>query len=90
MNAFELTGNPKYWETVKLSWNFINTCLIDHERGEWFTKLNRLEVPYLVEPANDSSPYCRNDWKIDPSKCPYHNGRSMMEMIKRIDIMLNK
>jgi len=26
----------------------------------------------------------RNDWKIDPWKCPYHNGRAMMELIKRI------
>ena len=89
MNAFELTGNIKYWNTVKLSWNFIDTYLIDHQRGEWFTKLNRLGVPYLVEPADDPSPYYRNDWKIDPWKCPYHNGRSMMEMMKRIDVMLN-
>jgi mannobiose 2-epimerase len=85
MNAFELTGDVKYWETVKLSWNFIDTCLIDHERGEWFTKLNRLGVPYLEEPADDPSPYYRNDWKIDPWKCPYHNGRAMMELIRRID-----
>jgi len=85
MNAFELTGDTKYWETVKLSWNFIDTCLIDHEKGEWFTKLNRLGVPYLEEPANDPSPYYRNDWKIDPWKCPYHNGRAMMELIRRID-----
>src|SRR5665648_1023887 len=89
MNAFGLTGDTKYWETVKLSWNFINTCLIDHERGEWFTKLNRLGVPYLIEPADDPSPYYRNDWKIDPWKCPYHNGRAMMEMMKRIDLMVN-
>jgi cellobiose epimerase len=88
MNAFELTGNVKYWNTVKLTWNFIDNCLIDHERGEWFTKLNRLGVPFLVEPEDDPSPYYRNDWKIDPWKCPYHNGRSMMEMMKRIDLML--
>lgn len=88
MNAFELTGDEKYWNTVKLSWNFIDTCLIDHERGEWFTKLNRVGVPYLVEPLDDPSPYYRNDWKIDPWKCPYHNGRSMMEMIMRIDRLL--
>jgi mannobiose 2-epimerase len=89
MNAFELTSEVKYWNTVKLTWNFINNCLIDHERGEWFTKLNRLGVPYLVEPADDPSPYYRNDWKIDPWKCPYHNGRAMMELIKRIDKMVN-
>ena len=88
MNAFELTRDIKYWNTVKLSWNFIDTFLIDHERGEWFTKLNRLGVPFLVEPENDPSPYSRNDWKIDPWKCPYHNGRAMMEMIRRIDSML--
>jgi cellobiose epimerase len=89
MNAFELTKEEKYWSTVKLSWNFIDTYLIDHERGEWYTKLNRLGVPYLVEPPDDPSPYYRNDWKIDPWKCPYHNGRSMMEMMKRIDRMVN-
>ena len=89
MNAFELTNDIKYWETVKLSWNFIDTYLIDHERGEWFTKLNRLGVPYLNEPADDPSPYYRNDWKIDPWKCPYHNGRAMMELIKRIDQKIN-
>ena len=88
MNAFWLTKNVKYWNTVKLSWNFIDNHLIDHERGEWYTKLNRLGVPYLVEPKDDPSPYYRNDWKIDPWKCPYHNGRAMMEMMKRIDQML--
>ncbi len=90
MNAFQLSGNLKYWEVVKQSWNFINTYLIDHQRGEWFTKLNRLGVPFLEEPADDPSPYYRNDWKIDPWKCPYHNGRSMMEMIRRIDHLIKK
>ncbi|MCU0414923.1 MAG: AGE family epimerase/isomerase, partial [Ignavibacteriaceae bacterium] len=90
MNAFQLTGNLHYWETVKLSWNFIDTCVIDHERGEWYTKVNRLGVPYLIEPQNDSSPYYRNDWKIDPWKCPYHNGRAMMELITRIDQVIDK
>jgi len=88
MNAFELTKDEKYWNTVRLSWKFIDTYLIDHERGEWYTKLNRLGVPFLVEPPDDPSPYYRNDWKIDPWKCPYHNGRSMMEMMKRIERMV--
>ena len=85
MNAFEMTGDIKNWETVKLSWNFINNHVIDHVKGEWFTKVNRLGVPFVTEPIDDPSPYYRNDWKIDPWKCPYHNGRAMMELIKRID-----
>ncbi len=84
MNGFEMTGDEKYWDKLKLSWDFINNYLIDHENGEWFTKVNRMGVPYLVEPKDDPSPYYRNDWKIDPWKAPYHNGRAMMELMKRI------
>ena len=83
MNAYQMTGNPEYREIVRKAWNFIDTHLIDHEHGEWFTKVNRLGVPYLVEPADDPSPYYLNDRKIDPWKCPYHNGRAMMEMVRR-------
>lgn len=88
MNAYQLRGDQKYWDTVELAWNFIDSCVIDHKGGEWFTKVNRLGVPYLEEPADDPSPYYRNDWKIDPWKCPYHNGRAMLEMVKRIDKIL--
>jgi cellobiose epimerase len=85
MNMYQLKGDHKYWDTVKLAWDFIDRCVIDHEGGEWFTKVNRLGVPYLTEPEDDPSPYYRNDWKIDPWKCPYHNGRAMLEMINRIN-----
>ena len=85
MNGLQLTSDATYWQKLKLPWNFVDTCMIDHQNGEWFTKVNRLGVPYLIEPENDPSPYYRNDWKIDPWKCPYHNGRAMMELIKRID-----
>ncbi len=85
MNGFELTGNPRFWADVKLSWDFIDRCVIDHAGGEWFTKVNRLGQPFLTEPPDDPSPYYRNDWKIDPWKCPYHNGRACMELIQRID-----
>jgi mannobiose 2-epimerase len=88
MNAFQLTGDIQYWDIVKLSWDFIYRHVIDHEGGEWFTKVNRLGRPYLIEPEDDPSPYYRNDWKIDPWKCPYHNGRAMMELIHRISELL--
>jgi cellobiose epimerase len=89
MNAFQLTDDIKYWNVVELSWDFINRHVIDHQRGEWYTKVNRAGVPFLTEPPDDPSPYYRNDWKIDPWKCPYHNGRAMMELMHRIDKILN-
>jgi mannobiose 2-epimerase len=90
MNAFQLTGDMKYWDTVKLAWDFIDKHVIDHEGGEWFTKVNRLGKAYLIEPEDDPSPYYRNDWKIDPWKCPYHNGRAMIELTNRISRLLEK
>lgn len=84
MNAFQLTGEKKYWDVVKETWEFIDRHVIDHEGGEWFTKVNRLGIPFLEEPVDDPSPYYRNDWKIDPWKSPYHNGRAMMELVRRI------
>ena len=89
MNMFQLKGDIIYWDTVKLAWNFIDKHVIDHESGEWFTKVNRLGIPYLTEPEDDPSPYYKNNWKIDPWKCPYHNGRAMLELINRIDLLLN-
>lgn len=90
MNMYQLKGDEIYWDTVKLSWDFIDRCVIDHKGGEWYTKVNRLGVPYLEEPADDPSPYYRNDWKIDPWKCPYHNGRAMLELVERIESLSEK
>jgi mannobiose 2-epimerase len=88
MNMYELKGDRIYWETVKLCWDFIDRCVIDHKGGEWFTKVDRLGRPYLIEPADDPSPYYKNNWKVDPWKCPYHNGRAMMELVERIDRLM--
>jgi len=88
MNAYQLVGDEKYLDTMLQTWSFIDENLVDHEGGEWFTKLNRLGKPYLVEPADDPSPFYRNDRKVDPWKGPYHNGRMCMEMIRRIDAVI--
>lgn len=90
MNAFEVSGDPRHWATVKLMWNFIDCHMIDHERGEWFTKVSRFGEPFLVEPPDDPSPYYRNDRKVDAWKCPYHNSRACLELIRRIDETLDK
>jgi len=90
MNSFTQTGSEKYWKLLKRTWRFIDRHVIDHDKGEWFTKVNRIGIPYYTEPADDPSPYYRNDWKIDPWKCPYHNGRAMLELIERIDKLLKK
>lgn len=83
MNAYELSGDERYWRLLEESWAFVDRHVIDHERGEWYAKVNRLGTPYLEEPPDDPSPYYRNDWKADPWKGPYHNARAMMELVDR-------
>lgn len=89
MNAFQLTGDRRYWDNVRLAWSFIDKHVIDHEFGEWFAKVNRAGIPFLSEPADDPSPYYRNDRKADLWKCPYHNSRMCLEMMTRIADLLN-
>lgn len=89
MNAFQLTGDPRYWNNVRLAWSFIQKHVIDHEFGEWFAKVNRSGVPFLTEPIDDPSPYYRNDRKADLWKCPYHNSRMCLEMMTRIAHILD-
>ncbi len=58
-------------------WQYIKEHLIDHTHGEWYWSIR-----------NDGSINFDDDhagfWK-----CPYHNGRMCMELIERIDAMLN-
>jgi len=89
MNAFQLTGDRRYWDNVRLSWSFIEKYVIDHEFGEWFAKVSRSGTPFLTEPADDPSPYYRNDRKADLWKCPYHNSRMCLEMMTRIADLLD-
>jgi len=47
--------------------------LIDKENGEWFWRVDANNQPITTE---DKAGF----WK-----CPYHNGRALMELIVRID-----
>lgn len=54
-------------------WGFIQTRLTDNRPGgEWFWRVDKNGTPDLEKPI------------VEPWKCPYHNGRMCMEMMKRI------
>ena len=71
-NAWQLSGDDKYLEVSKASWEFIQKYIIDTENGEWFWGV-----------STDLKPL-PND-KVNGWKAPYHNGRMCMEMMRRID-----
>ncbi len=73
MDAYVLDNNFEHLKRVEKLWIFIKNHLIDKENGEWFWRVDANNQPITTE---DKAGF----WK-----CPYHNGRALMELIERID-----
>lgn len=71
-NAYQLTGEPKFYDAAQASWNFISEYMVDHKLGEWFLGVDENLRPLAHEP------------KVSAWKCPYHNSRACFEMIARL------
>lgn len=72
MNAFQINREQKYINALEANWTFIKNHLLDYENGEWHWKVDKSGK---IQPTED---------KAGPWKCPYHNSRAMMELIRRI------
>ncbi len=75
LNAYQLEGRAEDRAAALAAWDFIDAKIIDREHGEWFGELNR-----------DGSVRvgAENDLKIGPWKCPYHNARACLEVMRRV------
>ena len=71
LNAYQLSGESKYFELFKNSWEFTSGNIIDDKGGEWHWKVDKSGNP-------------SRDEKIGFWKCPYHNSRACMEVLKRL------
>lgn len=72
-NCYEKTGEEKYKDITEKLWAYIKKYIIDKRPGsEWFWDLDRDGNPVSKKPI------------VEPWKCPYHNGRMCMEIIRRI------
>ena len=61
-----------YLEAAETIWRFIQDKVVDKRPGsEWFSEVDVNGRPYAEKPI------------LEPWKCPYHNGRMCLEMIKR-------
>lgn len=73
LNAYELSGDDNFLNTMKMVWDFIQVKMIDHEKGEWYFRINRSGISYVEED------------KVGFWKCPYHNSRACIELLTRIN-----
>lgn len=71
--AWKISGDKNYLETMNKTWHFIQTYLIDNKNGEWFWSVD-----------NNGIPTTNND-KAGFWKCPYHNSRALIEVIKNLN-----
>lgn len=73
-NAWQKAPEKKhYLEAAETIWNFIKEYVIDKREGsEWFSYVEADGTPGMDKPI------------LEPWKCPYHNGRMCMEIIKRM------
>lgn len=74
MDAWEISHQEDYLEYIQKIWTFIKDNLLDIENGEWHWSVDR-----------KGNPNTTGD-KIGLWKCPYHNARALMEIVKRINL----
>ena len=78
LNAGALGGGDIFLTAAERAWQFIEDHVIDRKHGEWFAELDRSGRPLPDYPQHDAS--C----KIGPWKCPYHNARACLEVLRRV------
>ncbi len=71
-NAWQVSGEPHFLQKFEDAWSFIKKHLQDREDGEWFWGVHE---DYSIMQEED---------KAGLWKCPYHNGRACLELMKRI------
>jgi len=75
MDAYEQDQDQEYLDRLVKLWDFIKINMLDKINGEWYWRVDQQNKPVVTEN------------KAGFWKCPYHNGRAMMELIERIDKM---
>jgi len=71
-NAFQLTANQSFYDRFEQCWEFTKAHILDHINGEWFWGVD------------ENLSLMPQQYKAGIWKCPYHNGRACLEMIKRL------
>lgn len=74
LNAWEKCPKRKeFLEAAEDIWQYISRVIVDPRAGsEWYWRVDETGKPIEGEPI------------VEPWKCPYHNGRMCMEVIRRM------
>lgn len=70
-NTWQITGDEKFLELAEKTWEFVKKNIIDPKNGEW------------VWGIGENGNVMPNEDKAGIWKCPYHNSRACIEIVKR-------
>ena len=71
LNEYRKSKEEKYKEAAVSIWDYINKYFVDkRSSSEWFSELDDSNIPDMDLPI------------ADPWKCPYHNGRLCLHLLK--------
>lgn len=71
VNAWQITQKEEYLEIVEKNFEFVEKYILDHKNGEWIWGIYQDYSPIQKDKAGF--------WK-----CPYHNSRACIELLKRL------
>ncbi|MEH0152904.1 AGE family epimerase/isomerase [Limibacter armeniacum] len=71
LNAWQINNDQKFLDAAGKVWDFTKAYIIDQE-GEWHWRVTK---DHQLVTSED---------KAGPWKCPYHNGRAMLEIMERL------
>lgn len=76
INAYQSTKDEAFLDLASQLWEYIKHNMLDLRQGsEWFWRVDETGKPDEMAPI------------VEPWKCPYHNGRMCLEVIRRgIDV----
>ena len=70
-NAWQITSDVHYLKKSRDSWSFVKRYIVDQHNHEWFWGIKE---NYII----------MDEDKVGIWKCPYHNSRACIELIKRM------
>ena len=71
LNEYRKSKEEKYKDAAISIWDYINKYFVDKRaNSEWFSELDDNNIPDMNLPI------------ADPWKCPYHNGRLCLHLLK--------
>jgi mannobiose 2-epimerase len=76
-NAYQLSGQEHFLRQAYRIWEYIEEKVVDRVHGEWHAKLKPNGVPFTAQEDGDAC-------LVGPWKCPYHNTRVCLEMMRRL------